>query len=51
MDPDPAWLCGFSQGLRFLPFAGIFLIMISAVVILIAGLFTGVKIPQEQKDQ
>ena len=31
--------------------AGIFLIMISALVILIAGLFTGVKIPEEQKNQ
>jgi len=31
--------------------AGIFLVIFSAIIILIAGLFTGVKIPPERKDE
>jgi predicted membrane-bound spermidine synthase len=30
---------------------GIFIVMISSLLILLAGLFTGVKIPEEKKDQ
>ena len=30
---------------------GIFIVMISSLLILLAGLFTGIKIPEEKKDQ